>query len=225
MAMIFPPPEEPTSEDEKAPVEIPVPEEQALPETPEPGIDIPQGPSRFSRFMRSLLRWALLIVLLFGAGMLTTYFTLVRPLQQQAAASQSSLDQARQDLSSAETRLGESEGQVKNMQTQVEQAQTNVEKAQNKAALQTVRTDLALTRLALANKDGPAARTSLVQAQNDLAQLLPTLEKSDASLAKSITGRLEIILNELNRDPTTAISDLDILSRHLDEAEEALGLK
>lgn len=223
MAMVFPP-YEPGPEEDRPSAEASVTEEPALAETPQPVVDEPRGPGRFRRFMRGLLRWMLLIVLLFGAGMLTTYFTLVRPLQQQAAASQSSLDQARRDLSSAETRLGESEGQVKNMQTQVEQARADVQKAQNRAALQTVRTDLALTRLALANKDGPSARTSLVQAQNDLAQLLPALEKADASLAKSITGRLEIILNELNRDPTTAISDLDILSRHLVEAEEALEL-
>jgi len=63
-----------------------------------------------------------------------------------------------------------------------------------------------------------------VQAQNDLAQLLPALKAADEGLANSVSGRLDIILNELNRDPTTAISDMDILSRNLDQAEKALGV-
>ncbi len=234
MATIYPPLEPQPGDEprEELREDLPPVEEKAaeLPPVVEPAETqtIPPPPhseSRFNRFMRGLLRVLLVIVLLFGAGMLTTYFTLYRPLQQQAAQDRAALEQAQRDRSSAESQLGELEGRVKSMQTQVEQAQVDVENARNRAALQTVRTDLANARLALANKDGAAARTALVQAQNDLAQLLPALNKVDEALGKSVSGRLEVVLNELNRDPTTAISDMDILARNLEQVEEKLGLK
>lgn len=241
MAIVYPTPEPPPEtpgelpvepalettslESETLAVDATASDETFQPETVAAPVDIPRGESRFNRFMARLLRWALLVLVLFGAGVIVTYIFLYRPLQLRADLAQSNLEQAQRDLSSAQSRLGESEGQVKSMQTQVEQARQDVTKAQNRAALQTVRTDLALARLALANKDGPAARTALVQAQNDLAQMLPTLQTADADLADSVTGRLEIILNELNRDPTTAISDLDILSTNLDQVETLLGLE
>ncbi|HEY9089905.1 MAG TPA: hypothetical protein VIO36_17165 [Anaerolineaceae bacterium] len=229
MAIAYPPPEEPVepqveTESSAADARADASAEYNS-ESTAPSIDVPRGESRFNRFMRRLLRWALLVVVLFGAGVIVTYLFLYRPLQARANLAQSNLEQAQRDLSSAQSRLNEAEGQLKSMQTQVEQAAQDVTRAKNRAALQTVRTDLALARLALANKDGPAARTALVQAQNDLAQMLPTLQTADANLAESVTGRLEIILNELNRDPTTAISDMDILSTNLDQVENLLGLK
>lgn len=231
MAAVYPPPE-PTPEElasasateADANLLTSTTDETAPQEPLESEVEIPQEEGRFRRFLRRLVRALAVIVLLLGAGFLLTYFLLARPAQQQLTQIQSRLEQAQRDLSSAETRVAESEGQVKNMQTQVEQARAEVEKAQNLAALQKVRTDIAVARLALANRDGPAARVALVQAQNDLAQLLPALKAADEGLANSVSGRLDIILNELNRDPTTAISDMDILSRNLDQAEKALGV-
>lgn len=231
MAAVYPPPE-PTPEElasasateADANLLTSTTDETAPQEPPESEVEIPREESRFRRLLRRLVHALAVIVLLLGAGFLLTYFLLARPAQQQLTQIQSRLEQAQRDLSSAETRVAESEGQVKNMQTQVEQARAEVEKAQNLAALQKVRTDIAVARLALANRDGPAARVALVQAQNDLAQLLPALKAADEGLANSVSGRLDIILNELNRDPTTAISDMDILSRNLDQAEKALGV-
>lgn len=231
MAIVYPTPE-PAPEDQPQPsvveaeanLEPSATEEMDAQGRAAPAAEPARVESGFRRFMRNLVRAAAVILLLFGAGFLTAYFLLVRPAQQQTSQVQSSLEQAQRDVSSAETRVAQSEGQMKSMQTQVEQARGEMEKAQNRAALQTVRTDIAVARLALANKDGPAARNALVQAQNDLAQMLPALKAADENLADSVAGRLEIILNELNRDPTTAISDMDILSRNLDQAEEALGL-
>lgn len=231
MAAVYPPvdpvPEEQaqaSATETDANLQPDIPEETAPQEPVSTEMPAPREESRFRRFMRSLVRAAAVILILFGAGFLIAYFFWARPAQQQVAQVQSRLEQAQRDLSSAETRMAESEGQVRNMQTQVEQAHAEVEQAQNLAALQTVRTDIAVARLALANKDGPSARNALVQAQNNLAKLLPALKAADEGLANSVAGRLDIILNELNRDPTTAISDMDILSRNLDQAEEALGL-
>lgn len=231
MAAVYPPPE-PTPEElaeasatqAESNLLTSTTDDTAPQEPSESEVEAPKEEGRFRRFMRRLVRALAVIVLLLGAGFLITYFLLARPAQQQVAQLQSRLEQAQRDLSSAETRVAESEGQVKNMQTQVEQARAEVEQAQSLAALQKVRTDIAVARLALANRDGPAARTALVQAKNDLAQLLPTLKAADEGLANSVSGRLDIILNELNRDPTTAISDMVILSRNLDQAEKALGL-
>ena len=53
---------------------------------------------------------------------------------------------------------------------------------------------------------------------------MPAIQEKDPARAAAVSARLELVMNELNRDTRTAVSDLDILTRNLQELEQTLGI-
>jgi hypothetical protein len=205
-------------------------EEQA-PETPaiplvepyhEEAVQEKPPESRMGRLARIALRWLVLAAVLFAVGFFTAYFALYRPAVNVAYQLSSEVSQTRGQLSTAQANLQDAQGQSAALKDQYDQAKINQDKAQNHLYLQMVLTDTANARLALANKDGPAAHTALTSAQGHLEKLIPAAEQQDGPAADALSTRLSLILNELNRDPQTAIADLDVLTKNLQELEKAM---
>lgn len=226
---------EPNPEEEVTPVEPPAPTpEEAAPKVeprPEPAkidmrnpiADVPRKPdSRVRKFFRSLVRWIILIVALFATGVVTTYFWLYQPAREQINSLQTELATVQQDLNSRSQELQTLQSEISTLKTQKDAAVTDLDNAQNRVYLQMVLTKVANARLALANKDGAAARDALNAARTDLDKLLPAVQAQDKDLADGLTARLNLALSELSRDPRTAIADLDVLTRSLQDAEKVL---
>jgi hypothetical protein len=174
------------------------------------------------RFLRALLRTLALIVGLFALGLLAAYLLLYRPAQQQltsahlqATQTAGQLQQARQDLSKAQQALQAAQDQVQQIQTRLE-----VEVAHG----QVLRAMDAITqvRLAIQNKDKPAAVKNLDTAQGYLQAVQPLLEKRDPQEASTLQALFTLAKNDLDRDLKLASQDLDRLQSELERAEANL---
>ncbi len=188
-----------------------------------PIADVPRKPeSRVRKFLRSLVRWILLIVALFATGVVTAYFMLYQPAREQINSLKSELTAAQQELEARNQELQSAQNEIAALKTQKDQAVTELDNAQNRAYLQMVLTNVANARLALANKDGANARTALTAARADLDKLLPAMQAVNKDMADGLVARLNLAFSELSRDPRTAIADLDVLTRSLQEAEKTL---
>ncbi len=192
----------------------------AVEETP-PAEERPAG-GRVGRFFRTLLRWAVLVVVLFAAGVFTAYFVLYRPAQTRVDGLQGQLTSVQQTQEITQKSLKAAQDQAVALQTQAAQAKADLDKANGQAALQTTLTDLANAKLALVNKDGPGAKVALMSAQTDLGKLLPAVQAKDSNMADAISARLSLVINELNRDPKTAQNDMDILTKNLQDLQKVL---
>lgn len=218
------PPEGEAQPAEKSIFDQPTPPEEkpeAVLEEAEPTEARPAG-SRAGRFFRAFLRWAVLVVVLFAAGVFTAYFVLYRPALTRADGLQTQLASAQQTQEVTQKSLKTAQDQAAGLQTQYAQAKADLDKANNQVALQMVLTDLANAKLALVNKDGPGAKVALMSAQTDLGKLLPAVKEKDSAMADAISARLSLVINELNRDPKTAQNDLDILAKNLQDLEKVL---
>jgi hypothetical protein len=222
-----PRPTNPSEESEASPSaeELEQPSSTSAPETAPEAAEIPaapKSPSRMGRILRVALRVAVAAIVLFAAGVATAYFVLYRPTQAQNTQALAELSQARQQLSSAQQDLTTAQNRVKTLQAQTDQAQAETTQAVIQSNLQTTLTDVANARLALTNKDGTAAREAMLAAQNDLGKLLPAVQAKDRPVADAISARLTLALNELSRDPKTALADLDVLTHNLQDLNKLL---
>lgn len=224
-----PAPENPVETPLETPAESPTAEtaEPAADETlPAPVLEPPApvepAEPRMRRFFRAALRWLVLALTLFAAGILAAYFILYQPLRRQADAAQVQLAQANQDLSTTRQELQAAKEQAINSQSAADSARAELTKAQNRAYLQMTLTDIANARLALVNKDGANARLALLAARTDLEQLMPAIQAKDAEMGEALAGRLALAINELSRDPRTAQADLEVLTRNLQDLEKVL---
>lgn len=223
----IPQPTDPVEESEAGPSAEPVeqPSSASAPETVPETAEIPTAPKSTSRWRRILglaLRLAVAAIILFAAGVVTAYFVLYRPSQAQNTQTLADLSQSRQQLSSAQQNLTTAQNQVKTLQAQTDQALAESAQAVIRSNLQTTLTDVANARLALTNKDGTAAREAMLAAQTDLGKLLPAVQAKDRPIADAISARLTLALNELSRDPKTALADLDVLTHNLQDLNKLL---
>ena len=171
--------------------------------------------TRLGRFNRPVLRWLGAITGLFALGLLTGYILLYQPAQRELdaalarlAATDQLITQKQQGLQSAQTGLDQA-------QLSVKQIQDKLDAAQSENTVLIVMVDVSNARVALAGKDGAAAKTAIEQAQSKLKQALPYLESQDKVLVDLLTSRLDLIAKELVSDPSAAQSDLGKLSTDL----------
>lgn len=232
-------PVEPLEPSEAGEVAAPAPDETAAMPPPEeaagPAGDAvaaePAGPSfgqrlgrfffssetRFGRFNRALLRYTVIILaaLAIGAGLI--YFLLYQPYVSSAQA----------ELQTTSARLDESQSLLEaarqendELRAQAEEAMTALEAANARVQVLKVLHHTSVARLALMDKNGPAAQQALTAAKTELERLLPLVRQIDGELADLLKGRLELAIGELTRDPKAALSDLEILSRMLELQEK-----
>jgi hypothetical protein len=171
--------------------------------------------TRLGRFMRPALRNTGALVAAFTVGLLLAYFLLYRP----AAVER---DKIKAEFAATSQELSTSQEQLASLQTRYDQTSAELEAANRRANYQQLVGNVSRARLALAEKDGPSALVVLKEVQTNLKKLEPAIIKVDANMAKILSTRLELVMTELNRDPVTAVSDLEKLYSSLLELEKAL---
>lgn len=182
--------------------------DQAAPATDEPKpVRKPLTP--FQRFLRAALRWTALVVGVFALGLLSGYILLYQPAQRQNAQLKASLTTANQKA-----------GTTDQLKSENEQLTQQVNLANGHILLLQALNDANSARLGLANKDTASARKVLTPTSATLDRLVSALGPDQQQTAKAAQARLSLVLTELSSDPTTAASDLAILSKQLVDLEQ-----
>lgn len=171
--------------------------------------------TRFGRAMRKIVLWLATFVGLVSLGLVAGYLLFFQPLDNRLNLVNADLAAAQQQIQQQQTRLTSAVAERDSLQKAHEAALSDLARARAEVDSMQVVVSVNDARLALAKKDGAAAKAALEQAQADLAKALPVLAAHDASLTEVIKSRLELALKELVIDPQAAEADLEKLQTDL----------
>jgi hypothetical protein len=194
----------------------PAPWEALRPVDPKP--DEPKPPSRIGIFFRKALRWTTGLLFVFGLGVVTTWFVRVHPQNLEIA----DLDNR---LQAAEIAVGELESHIATLMPLAEENEKlmgEITIIEMHVDVMKALVDVTSAERALLLEDPVTAKASLSGTDARLAILQEELEGDDQETLEGIRTRLTLVLEGLEEDPATALSDLGVLSSNLVALERSL---
>lgn len=201
-------PESPTPEFESEP-------EVVVPPTPEPSLE--ESPAPRKRLRRALL-WVVSLVVIFAAGVTLTTTLRVQPQAVQLADLQA-------EIVSAQDQIDQQTAELQNLRPLVDQNEQLIEDlslANAHLDLLNVLVDVTTAQLALAQEDDIAARAALTGTASQLDALESTLAGANAGEVSEMSGRLQLVVEEVESDTFAARRDLEILANNLLALERVL---
>jgi hypothetical protein len=192
------------------------------PETPPPAVP-PAKPEKGKAEKKPLplrirlFRWFLWFLILFGGGMLLSLLLFYIPKSNELSLIRADLNKANQQASSLQDQLDS----TKPLETQNQDLQTQLKASQLHVNLLSARLDVALAQYYLAKNDPANARVSLSKTDGTLTTLATLLPSNQSADVRDMQSRLKQAISEIENKPYDAQSDLDVLSRHLLELENA----
>lgn len=178
----------------------------------------PAPPSRFSLFLRGALRWAVVLVLVFGLGVAAMWVVRVTPQAGEITALRSQVDGLQQEVDSL---TSEVEGlrplKQKNadLQDQLTQAEEHLQVLQ-------VLVDVTAAQVQMGLGEPAAARRALSETDARLEALQSTATLDQQKDIQSMRDRLALVLSELETNNFAAVNDLEVLAGDLAAFERAV---
>lgn len=185
------------------------------------------GPdTKMGRFMRPFLRGLAGIVIAFAAGLLIAYFAIYIPLRAQYDTVVNTVQQMNTTLQEDQITITSLQGEITALEATMAGQQAEIELSNYRVYFLIVKNDVMRARLALADEKngpgGPTTKAALDDLEKHLADLLPYVQSDDPVLADLLTGRLDVVQNELVRDSKQAKLELDDFYTNLLELEPGL---
>jgi hypothetical protein len=175
--------------------------------------------TRFGRGNRAFTRGLGLVVGLFALGLLTGYTLLYQPLEKRYRAGQVELTQANAALETLHADLKLAQSSLLGAEQERKTTSTALAKAQARLDVQRAKVKVVETRLALAQKDNPAARLALGDAEKIFILIKPALSTDEA---KSLDQVLALAKSDITRDSSLADQDLERLLSELELIDQGL---
>lgn len=217
-------PEEETSEEKEPRIEAP---DMEAPETEAPDtepaeeeieeITPPEAEpeTRGQRFLRLSIRWLAGLLIVFGLGVIATVLLLYRPTTEE-------LSRVRNELTQAQQRVSELENEVDRLQSleeENESLQEEINQARLHIQILSALSDVNAARLDLANDDIANARLDLTNTPQTLERLGELVDPEQQEAVEAMRERLDLALEEIDRDAFAAQSDLRVLATNLMQLE------
>ncbi|MBT3239868.1 MAG: hypothetical protein HON98_04785 [Chloroflexi bacterium] len=182
-------------------VEIPVPVEEPVVIEDEPKKEkLP--PTKFQKNLRKALIWAVGILAIFLAGVITNQVMRYKPFEATVAENEILVQEAHEE--------------------EIIELQHEIGGLTSHRNFLNVLVDVNNARIALFLKDIDGAKIDLLNTQESLSDIHADIARYDSTLAESMSKRLSLIISGLERDSETAIIDLDLLTKDLLEIESVL---
>lgn len=173
----------------------------------------PKPPSRFGRWARIALRWAIGIALIFLAGVALVWIAQVRPLNAEVRSLQSDLDAAQAELEA----LGP-------LQQENQTLQAEAALARGRLLLLKSMVDVTSAQVALALGRPDDSSAALVPTDERLASILNILDDAQMSdQIRQMRDRLSLAISEISDDAFAAQNDLEVLASDLAALEASLA--
>jgi len=186
--------------------------------------DVPSSPkskdeSRLGRFFKRVLRWGVLILVIFTLGVVAMQFVQVQPLRVERTALAQSLVEAEETQQELQAEIDRLEG----VEAENEVLTQSVKQAQARLALLDVLVDVTRAQLALAQNEPVGVAAALQETGEKLRSLRDLLETSAAAELEGLRERLVLVLSEADSDPFAAERDLEIVANTILEIEQELA--
>lgn len=219
----------PANEEAEAAAEVTGEAAEAAAPPPKPGIFkrfmafLFNPETRFGRFNRAFLRGALVVLVLFGLGFLTSTLVLYQPANQALMAARAEIVTMGQQAEENAAQAQRASAELETSSSQVGEMEATLQARDTRIQLLVLQNQIAEARLALAEKNGPVVLQLLNSARETLKPLVPLLRPMDNALVDSLEMRLDLAANELIRDPETAMADLELLASALELLDKKMG--
>jgi cell division protein FtsB len=171
----------------------------------------PSPPSRFGRFLRSAVRWAAGLVLVFGLGVAAMWIVRVKPQTDQIAGLRGQIDGLNQQVDSLTTEVeGLRPLKQKNadLQDQLTQDEEHLQVLQ-------ILVDVTSAQVQMGLGEPAAARQALSGTDGRLQTLQSTVQAAQQTEVKSMRDRLALVLGEIDNNNFAAVNDLEVLAGDL----------
>jgi DNA repair exonuclease SbcCD ATPase subunit len=186
--------------------------------------------TRTGRIMRPVLIYFGMLVVGFALGALVVYLWMYQPVVAQWTTARSALqntqgelEQTQIDLEQNRQELNDSQSEVQTLQDANEILEQRLATAETRIRLLRVMYQAKTAQSALQNREPTPARRALQEARTELDAAMPSIGSEGDEVAQSLTLRLDLAINGLTRDPTTARADLEILINNLILLERLLA--
>ena len=177
-------------------------------------LDKPEA-SKTKKFFQKVLMWLIVIVVAFGAGFLLDHFLRYQPMADNLQQTQAELAELQTDLDSAENQVERMTPKLEAANAKITSLEDDLEMANARVQLNKMLVAVSNARLSLFLEDFEDVQAALDETQTGLEALGPMIEQVDEELALSMSRRLDLIIDGLERDPETAAVDLDLFMKDL----------
>lgn len=201
--------------DEEVPAPEMAPENDVHPADHELAPPAAPPETRFQRFLRLSLRWLAGILVVFVLGFLAALLLLYRPETQEVL-------RLRDDLQESNQRVAQLEDEVARLEAlRTENEALTGELEATNLHLQILRAlvDVNAARAALAKDEPARARLHLANTPDTLQELERMVEQDQRGVVTAMRSRLELALDEMERDTFAADSDLGVIAMNLEQLE------
>lgn len=188
-------------------VDLPIPEKKS---------SLFSADTRFGRFLRDLVRALAIVVGLVGVGALLVVLLMVRPLQQAQNDLAMSATQTASDLDRRTADLEKTQKELRAANQHIQDVQTSMKNQQSGGDILQAENQLLRAQSALLEKDAQNARAYVDAAEEQLANILETIAKSDKNQADSIRALFTLIKGDIDRNPALFSQDVKRLLDELD---------
>jgi cytoskeletal protein RodZ len=168
--------------------------------------------------LRRVLLWAVSLIVILAVGVVLMWTLRVQPQVAQIAEMEAEIISAQDQINSQDTEL-------KKLRPLIDENEQLVEKLSLASAhldLLSVLVDVTTAQLALAQEDDIAALAALTGTDARLGTLESTLDGANAEEVAEMSGRLQLVLEEVESDTFAARRDLEILANNLLALERVL---
>lgn len=180
--------------------------------------------------LRKIGIWAVVIVLVFLAGIIADHFLRYKPLSEKLAEAQTTLAQSDLKVEDLQAKVGtlnvdiqQADEKITVLETENETIQSELDLARIHLKLMQVLVDVNYARLALFLENVEDAQKALLPTSQLLDTLAPYIAEVDQDLAANMPQRLALIISGLNRDNIDAAKiDLELFIQDLLEIKIAL---
>jgi cytoskeletal protein RodZ len=186
--------------------------------TPLEGDHEVEAQPRPKRRLRKVLLWVVGLVIIFAAGVVLSWVVKVQPQAEQIATLNADSITAQDQVAQLNQELQE----LRPLAALNSKLTDDLSSATAHLDLLKVLVDVSTAQLALAQEDDIAARAALTGTDARLKALAATLEGANAIDVGEMSGRLELVLEEVESDTFAARRDLEILAKNLLALERVL---
>lgn len=168
-------------------------------------------PSRFTIFLRTLLRWVTGALAIFALGIVLTWIIQVNPKVKKLRELKEQVVQLESELDSLSAVEAENEVLL-----------ASLEDAQNHLSLLSILVDVSSAQLAINDGNLETALAALAETDAKIDFLMESLGSAQQETLETMGERLSLALSEINEDAFAAQSDLEVLRNSILALERSL---
>lgn len=197
--------------------QTPIPE--SAQDSPPQGIERPKPEKRTLSIWRRLLRFLLVMLIIFGLGALLVIFTLYIPLREQLTSAETRIeelsDQSATEINSAKEEIN----RLSSIEDKFGDTQAELDELLIQNLILKIRLDLMSAKLALVSDEPQQASQALNETAGRIADLKKFTGVQQQKNVENLETRLELVLSEIEEETFAAISDLEVMLDILEELE------